>query len=157
MKTDYKDLVTKLRNRRVCIQSGGDLEKDFPLMREAADVIEELILELAETSNEMQRQMCRADGGQWISVDKELPKSMTSVLLTVKRVGKGFNHTPFISTGYLCTDGCSWWCSHDGLCSLAEVEVTHWMNSPEIPREALPVMYYPQVSGITPTLIKEEE
>lgn len=39
---DYSELVKKLRNRRVCIQSGGDLERDFPLMREAADAIEEL-------------------------------------------------------------------------------------------------------------------
>ena len=39
---DYSDLVRKLRNRRICVQSGGDLEQDFPLMREAADAIEVL-------------------------------------------------------------------------------------------------------------------
>ena len=39
---DYTDLVRKLRSRRICVQSGGDLEQDFPLMREAADAIEYL-------------------------------------------------------------------------------------------------------------------
>lgn len=39
----YSELVKKLRNRRVCIQSGGDLEMDFPVMREAADAIEQLL------------------------------------------------------------------------------------------------------------------
>ena len=38
----YDELVKNLRNRRICVQSGGDLGKDFPLMKEAADVIEEL-------------------------------------------------------------------------------------------------------------------
>lgn len=42
MNKDYKELIKKLRSRRVCLQSGGDLEQDFPLMREAADAIEEL-------------------------------------------------------------------------------------------------------------------
>ena len=38
----YDELIKRLRNRRICVQSGGDLEKDFPLMKEAADAIEEL-------------------------------------------------------------------------------------------------------------------
>lgn len=38
----YEELVRKLRNRRICVQSGGDLEKDFPLLKEAADAIEKL-------------------------------------------------------------------------------------------------------------------
>lgn len=42
----YSELVKKLRNRRVCIQSGGDLERDFPVMREAADAIEYLMRKL---------------------------------------------------------------------------------------------------------------
>lgn len=39
----YDELVRKLRNRRICVQSGGDLEQDFPLMKDAADAIEELL------------------------------------------------------------------------------------------------------------------
>lgn len=38
----YEELIKKLRNRRVCIQSGGSLTEDFPLMQDAADTIEEL-------------------------------------------------------------------------------------------------------------------
>lgn len=48
---EYGALVKKLRNRRVCIQSGGDLEKDFPLMREAADAIEYLQKSRMDLSN----------------------------------------------------------------------------------------------------------
>lgn len=39
----YEELLKQLRNRRVCVQYGGDLGQDYPLMREAADAIEELI------------------------------------------------------------------------------------------------------------------
>lgn len=53
MKTNYEDLVTKLRNRRICIQSGGHLEEDFPLMREAADAIEDLKAKLTRCTNEL--------------------------------------------------------------------------------------------------------
>ena len=38
---DYTELVKKLRNRRICLQSGGH-EEDFGLWAEAADAIEEL-------------------------------------------------------------------------------------------------------------------
>lgn len=44
----YEELIKKLRNRRVCIQSGGDLEADFPLMKEAAEAIEELVQKYEE-------------------------------------------------------------------------------------------------------------
>lgn len=35
------ELIKRLRNRRICIQQSGSLD-DFPLLREAADAIEEL-------------------------------------------------------------------------------------------------------------------
>lgn len=35
------ELVKRLRNRRICIQQSGSLD-DFPLLKEAADAIEEL-------------------------------------------------------------------------------------------------------------------
>ncbi len=38
----YDDLVKRLRNRRICIQQSGGLD-DFPLLRKAADAIEELL------------------------------------------------------------------------------------------------------------------
>ena len=38
----YEELVKRLRNRRICIQQSGSLE-DYPLLKEAADAIEELI------------------------------------------------------------------------------------------------------------------
>ena len=41
--TMYEELIKQLRNRRICVQYGGDLGQDYPLMREAADAIEELI------------------------------------------------------------------------------------------------------------------
>ena len=53
METNYENLVTKLRNRRICIQSGGDLEQDFPLMTEAADAIEDLKAKLTRCTNEL--------------------------------------------------------------------------------------------------------
>ena len=37
----YDELVKRLRNRRICIQQLGTLN-DYPLLREAADAIEEL-------------------------------------------------------------------------------------------------------------------
>lgn len=37
----HEELVKRLRNRRICVQQSGSLD-DFPLLREAADAIEEL-------------------------------------------------------------------------------------------------------------------
>lgn len=47
----YEELIKKLRNRRVCIQSGGDLDKDFPLMEEAAQTILDLEKNLKDCRN----------------------------------------------------------------------------------------------------------
>ena len=43
----YDELIKRLRNRRICIQQSGSLD-DFPLLREAADSIEQLQKELRE-------------------------------------------------------------------------------------------------------------
>lgn len=43
----YIELVKRLRNRRICVQQSGSLE-DFPLLKEAADAIEELSREAEE-------------------------------------------------------------------------------------------------------------
>lgn len=37
------ELIKRLRNRRICIQQSGSLD-DFPLLQEAADAIEELLM-----------------------------------------------------------------------------------------------------------------
>ena len=37
----FDELIKRLRNRRICIQQSGSLD-DFPLLKEAADAIEEL-------------------------------------------------------------------------------------------------------------------
>lgn len=47
-----------------CLRWGNDLRGN--LLKIAAETIAELEHEHAETSLEMQRQMCRADGGRWI-------------------------------------------------------------------------------------------
>lgn len=54
--TMYEELIKQLRNRRVCVQSGGDLEQDYPLMREAADAIEELLAWHNADVRELERQ-----------------------------------------------------------------------------------------------------
>ena len=55
------ELIKRLRNRRICIQQSGSLD-DFPLLREAADAIEEL------------------QKPKWISVEERLPKEDEAVL-----------------------------------------------------------------------------
>lgn len=52
----YEELVKQLRNRRVCVQYGGDLGQDYPLMREAADAIEELLAWHNADAREIERQ-----------------------------------------------------------------------------------------------------
>ena len=44
---DYEKLIRKLRNRRIALQAGLSGE-DFPLLKEAADAIEELHQKLCD-------------------------------------------------------------------------------------------------------------
>ena len=65
------ELIKRLRNRRICIQQSGNLD-DFPLLREAADAIEELTREnesLAKSVNEASEILRR----RWIPVTERLP------------------------------------------------------------------------------------
>lgn len=64
----YTELVKTLRNRRVCIQSDGDLERDFPLMLQAADAIEHLTKAVANYAE----QACENET-RWIPVTERLP------------------------------------------------------------------------------------
>ena len=68
----YEELIKSLRNRKVCVQTGGDLGQDYPLMREAADVIEELLAWHNADVRELGRQKSRIANmrpvvrGKWI-------------------------------------------------------------------------------------------
>ena len=62
----FEDLIKRLRNRRICIQQSGSLD-DFPLLKEAADAIENLTkivsdLSYDETCDPEYRQTHRVGG-----------------------------------------------------------------------------------------------
>ena len=81
----YEELIKSLRNRRVCVQTGGDLEQDYPLMREAADVIEELLAWHNADVRELGRQkslianMRPVVRGKWIDTDNYYQRWKCSV------------------------------------------------------------------------------
>lgn len=86
----YEELIKQLRNRRICIQSGGNLEKDYPLMRVAADTIEELLAWHNADVRELERQkhliknmlienMRPLVQGKWIDTDNYYQRWKCSV------------------------------------------------------------------------------
>ena len=68
---------------------------------------------------------------KWIPVTEALPKNAEFVLLTIRRLDKSYNQTPFISVGYISWNQSAWWCAHDGDCDSHNVEVLAWMPLPE--------------------------
>ena len=68
---------------------------------------------------------------KWIPVTEALPKNAEFVLLTIRRLDKSYNQTPFISVGYVSWNQSAWWCAHDGDCDSHNVEVLAWMPLPE--------------------------
>lgn len=68
---------------------------------------------------------------KWIPVTEALPKDTEFVLLTIRRLDKSYNQTPFISVGYISWNQSAWWCAHDGDCDSHNVEVLAWMPLPE--------------------------
>lgn len=68
---------------------------------------------------------------KWIPVTEALPKDTEFVLLTIRRLSKSYNQTPFISVGYVSWNQSAWWCAHDGDCDAHNVEVLAWMPLPE--------------------------
>ena len=68
---------------------------------------------------------------KWISVMEALPEDTEFVLLTIRRLDKSYNQTPFISVGYISWNQSTWWCAHDGDCNAHNVEVLAWMPLPE--------------------------
>ena len=100
------------------------VDNPFPDGVDAVDIVDIENLPAADVREE-----------KWISVKERLPEPLVSVLLVVRRMGKEWCHDSFISTGYLSMDKVSWWCSHDGDCTVYEVEVTHWQPLPAMPKE----------------------
>ena len=68
---------------------------------------------------------------KWIPVTEALPENTEFVLLTIRRLDKSYNQTPFISVGYISWNQSAWWCAHDGDCDAHNVEVLAWMPLPE--------------------------
>ena len=114
----YEKLVKRLINLRICIQQSGSIE-DYPLLREAADAIEELENVLDNLNKTKSR---------WIPVTERLPESGTRAL--VMRFDF-VTETPFYDL--LWFDKGEWWNRHyTGDYAYA---VTHWMPLPEPPKE----------------------
>jgi hypothetical protein len=113
----YEDLIKKLRNRRVCVQGGGDLETDFPIMREAADAIEQLRAECQDWYKAYMDLLPT----RWYSVEECLPEPYTWVLVSVEKHEVAFN---------AFYDGAQW---KDAF--LNGLIVTHWMPLPTPPKE----------------------
>ena len=67
----------------------------------------------------------------WIPVSERLPEDTQSVLLTIRRMSKLYNHEPFITVGHISWNQTTWWCAHDGDCVLNEIEVIAWMPLPK--------------------------
>jgi hypothetical protein len=103
---DYTELVKKLRNRRECLQTGLDLDIDYPLLRDAADAIEWLVQKMQQP--------------RWIPVEEKLPEPDKIVNITDgTEVGEGWYN------GY--------W--HTPLADIDEHGVTHWQPLPKPPKE----------------------
>ena len=100
----YDDLIKRLRNRRICIQQLGTLN-DYPLLREAADAIEEL------------------QKPKWIPVTERLPEPMKDVVLFM-RYGE-YKQLSEFAVGYY----------DDKLSDFSYCDVTHWMPLPEPPKD----------------------
>lgn len=45
---------------------------------------------------------------KWIPVTEALPKNAEFVLLTIRRLDKSYNQTPFISVGYISWNQSAW-------------------------------------------------
>ena len=120
----YEELIKKLRNRRECVQSGGDLERDYPLLKEAAAAIESMCemvaIAYAEAGN------VDADKPRWINVEDELPEEGTWVLCQCRANIKDVLRW---QDGY-------WF--HDLRHQYMGGFVTHWMPLPELPKEESP-------------------
>lgn len=133
----YDELVKRLRNRRICIQQSGSLD-DFPLLKEAADAIEELSAYKKIALDEHNRAAKKAWEHHWISVKERLPELRQNVLVSDgKGSGEGWldrydwhdpNREDVVYTSPQPRD---FWCIPG--CEVDEEHVTHWMPLPQPP------------------------
>lgn len=117
--TDYMELVSELRESakwadRLAVLMGRDVgDSKSPLMRKAADAIEELLAVVPH----------------WISVEERLPEVEQSVLFCVfgRSVGEGTyrGHDGFHHVWKMYAVAGTYW----------DNEVTHWMPLPTPPKE----------------------
>ena len=135
----YEELIKRLRNRRVCIQSGGDLKTDFPIMKEAADAIEELQAAVDGYEANTDVEFVKEDGHErirfvpkWVSVKERLPEKGGKYLTAFKDgcVTDNFFMAP---TGEKFKEahpnGKWYWNETD------RGGITHWMPLPTPPKE----------------------
>ena len=143
---NYDDLKKKLRSRRVCVQSGGDLEHGFPLMREAAEAIEKLQGDLSywtEAYWDLWRKR------QWISVQERLPEQPGDYIVFLKSPERireqwleyGFDDDgSYVATAFYNDSQRIWEMENDAYnTDLRKVDmdddyaITHWMPKPPRP------------------------
>lgn len=131
----YEELIKHLR-----IYANDQTDE---IRNEAADAIEHLLNELTETSHEMQKQMCRADGGRWIPVTERLPDGDSPYIAYLKAPDDWEPHEVLSYVTMLEFDKRQmlWWQSENS-CFNADIDivsndykVTHWMPRPEPPKE----------------------
>ena len=124
------ELIKRLRNRRICIQQSGSLD-DFPLLQEAADVIEELSLTAESYKRSMEAWADEAANAQprWIPVTEALPSYGDWVLGIGPK--KGYYVCEYRGITHCRRDGYDPWFSAKG----SSVTITHWMPLPEPPKE----------------------
>lgn len=125
---DYEKLVKALRDSadwadHFAVLMGRDGDAHAPIMREAADAIENLIAALT-ASNEV----IAKSRDKWISVEDRLPEPFISVLLCVPKLAP----FPTVIEGYMSNAG-----TFHNVRILYDsiVQVTNWMPLPEPPKE----------------------
>jgi hypothetical protein len=122
------ELVKRLRNRRICIQQSGSLD-DFPLLKEAADAIEELLPFKKQVEKGMglldkADELLRAIKPLWTPVTKGLPSVDKEVYVTD---GEYIARAKLLDEVFPGDKPC--W-SYSGL-----GEITHWCEQIPLPQK----------------------
>lgn len=128
---NYDDLIKKLRNRRVCLQTGLDLDIDYPLLREAAEAIESL------------------SKPGWIPVEEKLPEQPGDYIVFLKSpenirkqwLEYGFDDDgSYVATAFYNDSQGIWEMENEAYnTDLGKVDmdddyaITHWMPKPPRP------------------------
>ena len=132
---DYEELLKRLRDSadwadHFAVLMGRDGDVHTPIMREAADAIEELqayadlYKELTEKKQTVARKLIDAYP-RWISVEERLPDVKKEVIVCDKMP----NGMRYVTTAFMLED-----CAFLNDCGRM-YEVTHWMPLPEPPKE----------------------